>query len=283
MRRALLWMVVFWLMPGCGGEEKPEQPPGRVEADENMGEVLKRRFADASLPRQARLAVGGELLRREDGAAFLASRYRSSDRALVRALLDSLAAEDRVRAARLAAGLLEVAGGEEKLDFEVVLLQQGKDAVAPLIRLVSKRGDWQTVVQALDALGKLKAREGVVEMAACLNDSNTWVRMAAAHALGEVGDVRAVPALVGALEDTSDVVVAAVLVGLGRTGDDRAAAVCKARLSHSNPRVRGAAVSALGRLGRKDTAALLERMLEDPDEGVRYKARRALESVQAQR
>ena len=167
-------MVVFWLMPGCGGEEKPERPPGRVEADGNTGEVLKRRFADASLPRQARLAAGGELLRWEDGAAFLASRYRSSDRALVRALLDSLAAEDRVRAARLAAGLLEVAGGEEKLDFEVLLLQQGKDAVVPLIRLVSKRRDWQTVVRALDALGKLKAREGVVEMAACLNDSNTW-------------------------------------------------------------------------------------------------------------
>lgn len=279
MRGAFLLVAACCLIPGCGDSERFDPSPERAKTEDEAGEVLKRRIADSSLSWQERLVAGGELLQGEDGVAFLATRYRSGDRAVVHALLDSLAATDRARAARLALELLEAGRGEEKLDFEAILLQQGGEAVAPLIRLVSKSRDWQTVVQALDALGKLKAREGVGEMAARLHDPNSWVRMAAAHALGEVGGGRVVPALIEALEDTSDVVVSAALVGLGRTGDVRASAACAARLSHANPRVRGAAVSALGRLGGKDTAVLLEGMLEDPDTGVRYKAGRALGKV----
>ena len=243
------------------------------------GAALKRAFADTSLLRSQRLDAGEKLLRQEDGETFVASRYRSADRALVRALLDSLRRDDAVRAARLAAALLAVAQGEEKLDFQALLVSLGRTAVAPLVETVEKNQDWQTVLQAMDALGKLKAPEGVDVIAARLTHPNTWVRMGAAHALGEIGAARAVPALIRALEDTAHTVVSAALVGLGRSGDARAVTPCSAQLAHINPRVRAAAASALGRLGRKESAPLLEQMLADPDSGVRYKAKQALRAL----
>jgi len=247
------------------------------------GTALKRAFADTSLPLSQRLGAGKTLLRQEDGEAFVASRYRSADRGTVRALLDSLRRDDVVRAARLAAALLVVAPGEEKLDFQALLVSLGRPAVPPLVETVERDQDWQTVLQAMGALGKLKAPEGVDVMAARLTHPNTWVRMGAAHALGEVGAARVVPALIRALEDTADTVVSAALVGLGRSGDARAVTPCSAHLAHANPRVRAAAASALGRLGRKESVPLLKHMRDDPDSGVRYKAEQALRAIEGER
>ena len=268
-------------IPGCGAE-KAELPRGS-KTEAAVEPSLRRAFADTAVQRAERLAAGMALLRLEGGAAYLSSRYRFGDRELVLALLDSTALGDPGPASRLAAGLMEASSGEEKLDFEAFLLQRGEAAVQPLVRLVRDSGDWQTVLSAMDALGKLKAREATGAMGARLRDPNTWVRMGAAHALGEGGDRLAVLALIGALEDTADVVVAAALVGLGRSGDDRVVPACVSRLSHPNPRVRGAAAAALGRLGGKGAAMHLERVLDDPDEGVRYKASRALSALRSAR
>ena len=274
--RALVTIALLATGFACGDGEIPEPSP----VPETNGETLRQRLSDTSLPHAERLAAGRQLLNREDGAVFVASRYGAGDRLLVRTLLDSLAKGDPPGAARLAARLMEEAQGEEKLDFGAFLVAQGRDAVPPLVRVVAESRDWQSVVQAMDALGKLKARDGVEHMVNRLRrDPNTWVRIAAAHGLGQVGGGEVVPALGEALEDTSDTVVAAALIGLGRSGDDRALDPCAQLRSHPNPRVRGAAVSALGRLGGPKAAAYLEAMLDDPDEGVRYKANRALESL----
>ncbi len=278
--RALVTIALLAAGFACGDGEPPEPTPV-PKAD---GEAPRQRLSDTSLSHTERLAAGRQLLNREDGAAFLASRYSSGDRALVRTLLDSLANGDPSGAARLAARLMEEAQGEEKLDFVAFLVARGRDAVPPLLRVVAESRDWQSVVQAMDALGKLKARDGVPHMVVRLRrDPNTWVRIAAAHGLGEVGGGEVIPALVEAVKDTSDTVVAAALIGLGRSGDAQALAPCSMLRSHPNPRVRAAAVSALGRLGGPKAAEYLEAMLGDPDEGVSYKVKRALESLEQAR
>jgi HEAT repeat protein len=223
--------------------------------------------------------AGADLLVLDGGPAFVASLYGGEDRVLVRGVLDSAEARSPAQAARLGAQLMAVAKGEEKLAFESLLLERGSDAVVPLVELLEEGTDWQTAVQALDALGKLRAPEAVDAISVCLRDPNTWVRMAAAHALGNVAGPEAVGLLSGALADTADVVVTAALVGLGKTRDRGAMGPCAAQLGHPNPRVRGAAVSALGRLGGADATRLIRGMLDDPDAGVLHKARRALEML----
>ncbi|MDA0746021.1 MAG: HEAT repeat domain-containing protein [bacterium] len=247
-------------------------PPHRVAPS------LQSVFTDTMQSPAQRLAAGTQLLQLTDGAAFLAQQNHSGSRALIRALLDTLEIANPPQAASLAAHLLETVQGEEKIDIEEVLLRQEKHAVSPLLELLSRNPDWQTQMQALDALGKLGAPESVDSVAKKLNAPNTWVRLAAAHALGELGGEKAVSALIRALNDTTTV-TAAALIGLGRTGNNRAIAPCTTHLSHSNPRVRAAAASALGRLNAPESIPHLEPLLQDPDEGVRYKARQALDAL----
>jgi len=272
----LCWILLFTvLFQACDEKPSPQDAESNVPK-----ETLKRRFVDVNLPPDERLAAGTRLLEVEGGGVFLASRYKMGDQRLLGRLLQSAVQKDGVQASRLAVRLMEVALGEEKLEFVAVLLRQGDDAVGPLTRLVAESGDWQSVVTALEALGKLRAAVSAEVIVARLTDSNTWVRMAAAHALGEVGHSDAAQLLTAALNDTSDTVIAAVLVGLGRTGDERALSPCIAYLAHPNPRVRGSAVSALGRLGGREAEIRLNGMLEDPDEGVRFKVDRALKAIQ---
>jgi len=243
-------------------------------------EASVRILADPHRPPDERLAAAGELLGTAVGDSLVAAQYRSHRaRGIVRALLDSLTTADPRRAAGLSAALLAAVHGEEKLDFQATLLRLAPLSVPPLIRLVRRCTDWQTVLQASDALGKIGSPDAVDALSDRLGDPSSWVRIGVAHALGEIGDVRAVPGLLRALDDTSDVVVAAALVGLGRLGSPDAVSPCASRLSHSNPRVRAAAVSALGRLGGDSVPRMLRPLLRDPDSGVRYKAKRALDAM----
>ena len=240
---------------------------------------LERDFSDSSLSEGDRRLAGARLLREERGAQIVAERFISGDRILVRGLLDSLDGEDPRLASRLAGSLMEAVSGEEKLTYESILLRQGDDAVEPLVRIANESEDWKTVLQALDALGKLKANAGFPSIQKRLQDRNSWVRIGAAHALGELGTPEVIPSLQSALDDSADTVVAAALVALGRTGDLRAVDSCLGMLSHGNPRVRSAAVSALGRLGQPTTVEFIRPLLSDPDSGVRYKAEQALEAL----
>ncbi len=240
---------------------------------------LKRDFTDSSLSDGDRKLAGVKLLREERGAQIVAERFISGDRILVQGLLDSLDGKDPRLASRLAGSLMEAVSGEEKLTYESILLRQGDDAVEPLVRIADESEDWKTVLQALDALGKLKATAGFPTIQKRLQDKNSWVRIGAAHALGELDAPEAIPSLQTALDDTVDTVVAAALVALGRTGDLRAVDSCLGMLSHGNPRVRSAAVSALGRLGQSTAVEFIRPLLSDPDSGVRYKAEQALEAL----
>ena len=181
----------------------------------------------------------------------------------------------------VASALLEVSGGEGKLRFVQYLVDQEERSVDPLIALVEQSEDWNTLVSAIQTLGKLRAGTAVGAVSARFRSQNDWVRMAAAHALGEIAGDTASKALVRALDDSSDTVISAVLIAMGKAGDRGAVRHCARYLEHGNPRVRSAAVSAIGRLGDREDLSLLQRLSEDPDEGVRYKVKQAAAAIRA--
>lgn len=254
---------------GCGQPERDSQV--------QTLKVLKEQFEDDDVPRATRLEAGVSLAAHKAGQDFLVAQYGSGQRVLVQAVIEQIHTTQPHLAAHVLAKLMAATGGEAKLNFEAQLIKMGDQAVNALVALAESETDWQTLMRALDALGKIQAVQGVDVMRAHLHHRNDWVRMAAAHALGDVGGEVVVPALVDALADTSDTVVSAALVGLGKTGAKRAVKACAKQLGHENPRVRAAAVSALGRLGGVEVQALLEPMIHDADSGVRFKAKQALE------
>ncbi len=256
-----------WLM-GCAGEKTDHQIPSPG--------TLQAQFLDITQSEETRLLSAHALMAHHEGRAFLVAQYWTAHRLLIQKLVDQLILSNPEQAARLLAGLMAAARGEEKLHFESRLLPLGDSAVPALVDLIKSNPDWQTAMQALDALGKLKAAQGITVMGAQLLHANDWVRMSAAHALGEVGNDEAVAVLMTAVNDTSDTVVAAVLIALGKTGNQQAFLVCVKQLHHDNPRVRAAAVSALGRFEKAEAKDFLIQMLHDRDEGVRFKAHEAL-------
>jgi HEAT repeat protein len=272
-------IFLLLLLAACGQPDPPEAVPDRPALS---SEQLLARATDLSVGSSQRISAAEDLLRRPGGAVLLADAYAAGRRA-VRALLDSLIAQNSAQGARLAAAMLSVARGEAKLDFEALLLQQGEAAADPLIGLLAPGHDWQTTVRALDALGKLKLASALDTISTHLTHPNTWIRIAAAHALGDIGGPASLMPLSLALTDTAHTVVAAALIALGHTGQEQAVTDCARHLAHANPRVRAAAVSALGRLGGPESLRHLERMRQDPDAGVRFKAERALEQLRAAR
>lgn len=266
--RGLLGSVILALgIFGCSG-------------DTNLDiAALKLQFVDGERSQTERVAVGRLLLHDIEGKSFVVAQYWTPQQRVVQALARSLIQTQPDRAAQLLTALMAKATGEEKLHFESQLIALGSPAVPALVELANEEVDWQTAMQTLDALGKLKASEGLGIMRMYLLHENDWVRIAAAHALGDVGGRDAVDALAEALADTSDTVVAAALIGLGKTGDSQAVKKCAVLLNHSNARLRGAAVSAIARLGGAEARRLIEPMLKDPDSGVRYKATQALKRL----
>jgi len=256
--------IGFW---GCDGDQSSD-----VEA-------LKQRFHNAENSLSDRMAAGRLLLDNDEGKAFVVAQYWTAHQNVVQQMIKMLTRSDPMPAASLLAALMARADGEEKVHFEAQLIALGSAAVPALIALSEAEIDWQTAMQVLDALGKLKAHEGVTVIQRYLAHENDWVRIASAHALGDLGGHDVVDPLVGALKDTSETVVAAALIGLGKAGDRRAVNPCAGLLSHSNPRLRSAAVSAISRLGGVNARRLLEPMLKDDDSGVRYKADRALKGL----
>ncbi|MBT3604778.1 MAG: HEAT repeat domain-containing protein [Candidatus Latescibacteria bacterium] len=268
-----IWVAIWAIAVVCGCAK---EQTADVEIDVAS---MQTQFLDQNGSVASRVALGRVLVAHEAGRAFLVTQYGSGRRYVVQAVVDSIIGDRPVVAAQLLAELMAAAGGEAKLHFEAQLITLGEPATPVLVELAKSETDWQTMMRTLDALGKLKAKQGRDVMAAQLHHSNDWVRIAAAHALGDLGDLDGVPALVGALEDTSDTVISAALVGLGKVGDLGAVQVCGQKLKHKNPRVRAAAVSALGRIGGVEAKGFLDTALKDPDSGVRFKAQGALDKI----
>jgi HEAT repeat protein len=96
---------------------------------------------------------------------------------------------------------------------------------------------------AARALGNLHIREASEPLAAALRDEVLTVRLEAVTSLGKVGDPRGLEPLAAVLDD---------------------------------PELRGAAIWALSAIGDRRAVPLLKPLAENPDDVVRFNARRAL-------
>ena len=256
MSRALKLVLVVLL--GCGG--------GGPESAENVP-----------------IEVGPDSIRSANPPISIAYRDSVSEAYQFQpdSVLLRMHPEGRPEDVRVATALLETSSGEAKLRFAHYLVKQGERGVPEIVSLVGRSQDWDTLLTAIQTLGKLKARTAVKAVGVHLKAPNSWVRIAAAHALGDIGGSAVVDPLVKALRDTTDTVVSAALIALGKTGDQTALTACADQLDHANPRVRAAAASAIGRLGHRQDARLLHPLLDDSDSGVRFKAQQGIDRLNA--
>ncbi|HUK92194.1 MAG TPA: HEAT repeat domain-containing protein [Blastocatellia bacterium] len=169
----------------------------------------------------------------------------------------------------------------------------GQDAIKSLLRALRDQHRDLSVLNSALQVFALSGVDAVQPLAECLADSDTDLRIYAAHALGDQHDPRAVPALASALNDpdtnvryhaieslgklrSPDVVdqlisiaesgdfflVFPAIDALTKIGDSRAAASMVPLLE--DEMMRAPAAEALGQLGDEETVAPLVRLLNKP-------------------
>lgn len=305
--RPLIFFLTALLLAQCGQPQhnaerpapgqaqaaaaKPVPPTGRAPFADTSGSVsalpdsipvLRAQFLDVEADAAARRAACRSLIASELGQhVFLAESYPLRDNhVLIRGVLQEMARQGDVRAIPLAVELFRRLGGEERIDFEAILLQFGEPAVEPLLALLDAE-DWRLVNRTMDALGKLKSTRAVEPLIAKLGDKESWIRIKAAHSLGDIGDARAVPPLMALLASSDYNVVGAALIGLGKLRAREAFDACLELTRHTNPAVRKMAASTLGKIGDPRAVPRLTDLLRDEDKGVAALARKALGELEA--
>jgi HEAT repeat protein/beta-lactamase regulating signal transducer with metallopeptidase domain len=114
-----------------------------------------------------------------------------------------------------------------------------------------------------------------------LDDSDAWVRMAAARALGELRDERALTKLVATLSDDNWRVREVAVWALSEMKDARAVnALCSVLLSDAHVEVRRGAAEALGEIASADALPSLKQALNDTEPSVSAKAAWAISEIE---
>jgi HEAT repeat protein len=193
-------------------------------------------------------------------------------------VLDEMVRQHDGRAIPLTVELFQRVGGEERIDFEVMLLQFGDASVGPLLQLLDA-ADWHLVNRTMDTLGKLKSKRAVAPIIAKLQHKESWIQIKAAHSLGDIGDPQAIPALIPLLKSENYNVINAALIGLAKLKAQEAFEPCLALTRHTNPRVRATAAFTLGKLGDERAVLRLKELLNDEDKGVAALAQKALSAL----
>jgi HEAT repeat protein len=111
-----------------------------------------------------------------------------------------------------------------------------------------------------------------------LCDSKNVICQQTIWALRAISDVRAVPGLLESLRHPNSFIWQAAAEALGQMGDVPRPALL-ALLDDEQPHLRKAAAQALGWMGHPDAVPHLVKCLSDPDQGVRRRARWALEQI----
>ena len=114
-----------------------------------------------------------------------------------------------------------------------------------------------------------------------LKDANARVRANAIEALERIGDVSAYPYIIGFLQDKDNRVRTNAALALNKFGKVNLIRTLEAMLFHPRVWMRDSAAYALQVIKIPEVVPLLERAMEDPYEGIRIKAKKALEGLAA--
>ena len=132
-------------------------------------------------------------------------------------------------------------------------------------------------VAAAQAMGDLKRREAIPDLARALQDGNEQVRGAAAVSLGKVGGAEIVPHLQQAADREIDPRVQQnIIEALGRSGVSEGFMALQVLLVHPDPKVKGAAVEAILEIGDPHSANTLLVVVDPRFPEVMQKAIRAI-------
>lgn len=156
------------------------------------------------------------------------------------------------------------------VDDDVVIEREAQDTLK--LMLADKNADVRA--RAANALGVLRVKPAVEQLAAALTDSDAEVRETAAAALGKIGDPKAGAALTAALNDKQDDVKAEAAIALGRCQVHGAAETLKSYyLKKTKDNFRTALMRGMAYLGDKSLADIYFQGLNDKEEDVqRYAA-----------
>ena len=147
-------------------------------------------------------------------------------------------------------------------------------AVAPLVRLATDAADPNIRLQAVTALGTLRAVEGQPVVQDLLTDSWPAMRAAALRAAAAIDPESFVLVLSGMEPDTQWTVRAALVDVLATMPPDVALERVRSMLQDEDRRVVPSVLTALARLKAPDAAALALAQLKEPDFVVRSTAAR---------
>ena len=121
-----------------------------------------------------------------------------------------------------------------------------ESAVPMLIELLNNHQPKETMLSAIDALGKIEEGRSVDALVSLLKEKDDEIRIAVVEALGKIRDPKASKPLINILSDKD---------------------------------VQRTAIRALGSIGDKSAVPALTKLLDDPDEYVSYNAAQALKQI----
>jgi len=168
----------------------------------------------------------------------------------------------------------------------IALASMGKPAFEPLTNELanantSVRRNAAWAIGELTNMSTEKRAGAVPQLISLLNDSDEWVRMAAARALGELRDERAGETLIATLSDSQWRVRELAAWALSEMKEERAVkALCNGLLTDSQAEVRRTVAEALGEIRSREAISSLKQALNDPEPRVRAKAGWAISEIE---
>ena len=156
----------------------------------------------------------------------------------------------------------------------------GDGRVGPILRAVLSDSDDPSLrSRTAEALGKIRCREAIPDLLACLRDPDDWVRRASVEALSSLGAEEHAENLIRLLNDPVPETRKAVCRVISRMVGEEGNPSIEALLDDPSPEVRAEALRAVHRREIHGCEPKVRQLLFDPSDEVRLEAARALSAV----